>query len=141
MFFILQQLCLLEINTYLYKLKQLLYFSILSVFVNSRKQISSSRLDVWGFFVPSTKTFLDFFFFQLLVSSKEVILSAWILVYIQRQKLLSSAEANVKQKSIYVVAWHASVGNTFNKKACHLPCLGSLVSWENKSHGKCKWET
>lgn len=78
---------------------------------------------------------------EVLVSSKEVILSAWILVYIQRQKLLSSAEANVKRKSINVVAWHSSVGNIFNKKACHLPCLGSLVCWENKSHGKCKWET
>lgn len=139
-FFILQQLCLLEINTYLYKLKQNLYFSTLSMFVNSRKQISSCHLDVWGFLFLQRKPSLICFV-------------AYGSSCFQQRSYFVCLDSGMNTKANVVIICRSKCGVEIHccgslarlrgkhKKACHLPCLGSPVCWENKSHGKCKWET
>lgn len=84
-------------------------------------------------FFPSTETSLGLFgcSWKCLFLVKKLFCLLG-LRYTQRQRLLLSAEATVKWKSINVVAWHASMGNTFNKKACHPKCFDSLFLWENK---------
>lgn len=73
------------------------------------------------FFLPKLPLFC--LLVDMLVSSKEVILSTWILKYL---KVWSMHRSNYERVTLIVMTWDGKCSNMFNNKACHLPCYNFL---------------
>lgn len=73
------------------------------------------------FFLPKLPLFC--LLVDMLVSSKEVILSTWILKYL---KVWSMHRSNYERVTLIVMTWDGKCSSMFNNKACHLPCYNFL---------------